>query len=76
MSSMFAEHPAPRPDVRGQQSEPIRIGKIFEPLPGISMNREPHANRRDFLTTAPNRHQKTGKLCRDSDLHQNFVGTN
>ena len=56
MSSMFAEHPAPRPDVRGQQSKSIRIGKIFEPQPGMGMNREPHLNRRDFLATAPNRH--------------------
>ena len=69
---MLPEHRAPRRDAT---KEPIRIGKIFEPLLGIGINREPHANRRDFLATAPIPHLKNGKLCRDKDLHQNFVGT-
>src|SRR6476646_6484784 len=38
--------------------EPSRIGKIFDPPSGIGMNREPEANRRTFLATAPGQNGK------------------
>ena len=55
--------------------EPSRIGKIFDPLSSIGMNREPEANRRTFLATAPGQNGKRKNFLRDKDLGQNFVGT-
>ena len=65
----------PEPGAPQSPKEPSRIGKIFEPLPGIGMNREPDANRRTFLATAPNQNVKRGNRSRDKDLGQKFVGT-